>query len=163
MTTSIACELQQLPEGPLFRKLRRGNNCRYCGPFSCSCCLCSRDCGQLLGRGCLHRSERGTRGSFRQENLGGVKRWLIRRGVRSDWGGISRQSVWRHWSRDCGGITLRGWGLWRRGWRRTIFWRGIRFWRRITFLRSIMFWRKIYWREMRIIFWYLFWYFFWLA
>ena len=32
--------------------------------------------------------ERVTRGGFRQDNSGGVKRWLIRRGFRSDWGGI---------------------------------------------------------------------------
>ena len=89
-TTNIACELQQPPQDPLFRKLRRGNDVRHCGPFSCFCCLCSRDCGQLFtreGRGCLHRLERSTRRSFKQGSLGGVKRWQNRLGCGCDWGG----------------------------------------------------------------------------
>ena len=38
--------------------------------------------------------------------------------------------MWRHWFRECGFITLRGWGRWRRGWRKskTNCWRRITFW-----------------------------------
>ena len=78
--------------GPSLPQVAAGKQCvRYCGPFSCFCCLCSRDCGQLFtraGRGCVHRSNRDTRKGFNQGNLGGVKRWQIRLGGRSDWGGI---------------------------------------------------------------------------